>query len=293
MKPHTRQCFANHLANHWLIDPVWAERAVAEIRAHGLPMRSMEDDDWSDAVVKPDDPGYETVGQVAVISIDGPMAKFSSSFGGCNTVLTRKAVRAAVKDQAIASIVLRIDSPGGTVDGTKELADDVAAAGKSKPCYAFCEDTTASAALWVAAQAKRVYANATALVGSIGCYMVLVDSSKAYEAAGMRTIVVSSGGMKGLGADGAPVTDDQVAYLKSLVDERTDFFVKAIASGRGMTQSAVRDLADGRVHVASKAQALGLIDGVRTFDQVMAEAAPARVARGKRMQAEIDIASAE
>jgi signal peptide peptidase SppA len=284
-RAHSRQCFANHLAAQWAIEPAWAERMLAQVKAVGLPtLRAMDDDDVSGDAYDPMDAIREVRNGVAIISIDGPMAKFDSSMGGANTVRIRQAVRAAANDPTIGAIVMRADSPGGTVDGTKELADEVRAANALKPVYGFAEDMTASAAYWVMAQTRKLYANATALVGSIGVYTVLVDSSKAYELAGLKAIVVGSGGVKGLGADGTPITDDLIAYVQEIIDDRAKFFNAAVGEGRGMTPAAVKAVADGKVHVATKAKALGLIDGIRTLDEVVAEAS-SRAGGGRRPRA--------
>lgn len=299
MRPHSRQCFANHLAAQWAIEPGWAERMLAQIKATGLPpARAMEDDDrvLDDKAADEFRGARDIRNGVSIINIDGAMAKFDSSLGGANTVRIRAAVRAAVRDDTVGAILLRADSPGGTVDGTKELADEVIAADLVKPVYGYAEDMAASAAYWVLAQTRKLYANATALIGSIGVFCVLVDSSKAYELAGLKAILIGSGGMKGLGADGLPITDDQVAYLQELINDRSRFFTEAVAAGRDMTSAEVKALADGRVHVAAKAKTLGLIDGIKTFDEVLAEAtergAKATAGARRRMAAEIDIESA-
>lgn len=285
---HTHTCFANHLAAQWAIEPSWAERMVAQIKATGLPPAQAA----TDASRAGSD--YLNRNGVAIVSIDGPMAKFDSSLGGANTVRLRAAVRAAAADEAVSAIVLRVDSPGGTVDGTMEFAADVAAANKIKPVYGFAEDLAASAALWVLAQARKVYANATALVGSIGVYFALVDSSKSYEMQGLKTIIVGSGGLKGAGAEGAPVSEEYVAHLEAIVADRTKFFIQAIADGRGMSTADVRALADGRVWNATDAKKLGLIDGVRTFDDVLAMAQDsAKPRRRERMAALVNLEAAE
>lgn len=90
---------------------------------------------------------------IAMIDIEGTMTKRGSSLGGGGTIFIRQQVRAAMNDPSITGILLRIDSPGGTVAGTKDLADDVHRATKTKPVMAFFEDTGASAAYYVGSQA--------------------------------------------------------------------------------------------------------------------------------------------
>jgi signal peptide peptidase SppA len=222
-------------------------------------------------------------GTIALVELQGTLMKTVSSLEeGASSVELRRQVRAAVKDPSIEGILLRIDSPGGTVAGTADLAKEVSAAAKKKPVYAFVEDLGASAAYWVASQATKVYANdPTALVGSIGTFVGLYDLSKQAEMLGIRPIVVSSGGMKGVGFPGSEISEEMVAELQGLVDKTQEEFSRAIARGRGLPIGEVRKLADGRVHMASDAEGLKLIDGIKTLDQVLSALGEA-AEQGKR-----------
>jgi ClpP class serine protease len=103
---------------------------------------------------------------------------------------------------------LDIDSPGGTVAGTPELAAAVSALDQKKPVYAFSSGLMASAAYWIASQARAIYATPSAQVGSIGVVQAVVDRSAAINAAGIKVEVFSVGKYKAMGAPGTPLTDD-------------------------------------------------------------------------------------
>jgi signal peptide peptidase SppA len=209
---------------------------------------------------------------VALIAIQGEMMKFASSLSAAtSTVWVRRQLRAATADERVKAILLTIDSPGGTVAGTRDLADDVVAAGQRKPLWAFIEDMGASAAYWVASQAERVYTNATAMVGSIGTFAVLEDYSGAAAAKGIKVHVLRAGAHKGTGVPGTEVTAEQLAEWQRKVDELNEFFLAGVSAGRKLPLEKVRQLADGRVHVGAAAQGLGLTDGVRSIDQVLGE----------------------
>tara|TARA_R110000803_G_scaffold43701_3_gene93008 strand:+ start:938 stop:1873 length:936 start_codon:yes stop_codon:yes gene_type:complete len=233
---------------------------------------------------------------LAVISIRGPIMKADSKFGGTNSVRTRRAVRTASADADVRGILLLIDSPGGSVSGTEELANDVAAADKIKPVVAHIDDLGASAALWVASQARWITANESALVGSIGTTGTVIDSSGAAEAAGIKVYAISSKGaeeFKGAGAPGTPISEKQLAYFQGLADATQELFTAAVAQGRGMSVADVRALADGRVHLAREALRLGLIDAVASSDaavaaaeDAMGEVAPVGGGRFSRQRAE-------
>ena len=234
----------------------------------------------SDAVTRAESRGgrgeYQRTQSVALVQISGPMMKqVSSMSAGASTVQARQAIRAALRDDEISAIILQIDSPGGTVSGTKDLADEVASAAKKKPVYAYIEDLGASAAYWVAAQATKIYANETALVGSIGTYGVAYDASAAADKEGIKVHVIKAGSFKGAGVLGTPVTDDQIAMMQERIDDLNEHFVKSVSKGRSLSVAQVKRMADGAVHIAAKALELAMIDGIQSFEQTVAEAAAA------------------
>lgn len=209
-------------------------------------------------------------GGVAVVELAGPLMKQVSSLsGGTSTVAARRKIRSAARSEEVTAIVLLIESPGGTAAGTQELADEVAAAAKLKPVHAFIDDLGASAAYWVASQATKVYANASAWVGSIGSFMVLRDTSGAGEKLGVKTHVVRAGDFKGMGTPGTEITAEQIAHIQELINAVNAQFLAGVASGRRMALDKVQSLADGRIHVGAAAVSLGLIDGIQTFDQTL------------------------
>ena len=225
---------------------------------------------------------------LAVIEILGEMSKEGSDWG-TSTMGVRAALREAAANPDIGSILLRIDSPGGTVAGTYELAADVAAVNQLKPVVAYIEDTGASAAYWVASAARKVYANELALVGSIGVVATVADTSKLAENAGVKFHTVSTGKFKGAFGPGQEVTEEQIAYLQGIIDQTGEFFKKAVQTGRGMTAKEVEAVADGRVMHAKEAKAAGLIDGIKTFDEVLAMSGASRIARRSRAEMEIEL----
>src|SRR5574343_1523514 len=96
----------------------------------------------------------------------------------------RSAVEEAANNNAVQTIVLHVESPGGTVAGLEECADAIYAAREKKPVQCIVEDMCASGGYWLAAQAERITANPTAEIGSSGVYTAMLDLSKMYEEAG-------------------------------------------------------------------------------------------------------------
>lgn len=261
------RCASQHYGA-WAVESKWFQAAIASVRNGTLkPEATAYYDDDTDGK---DEPLYEIRDGVAIICIDGQMTKRGSSFGGCSTVAVRHALRQAAMDYTVNAIVMYICSPGGTVAGTADLADDVLAVregriGKGKPVTAYIADMGCSAAYWVGSQCEYIYANKTAMVGSIGTYTVLEDDTKWQEDMGIKWRVVSTGPFKGLGADGA-VSDQLIADVQREVNELNKPFLSAVSVGRAGRIGDIATIADGRAHVAEQALSLGLIDEIASLE---------------------------
>ncbi|MFO0933649.1 MAG: S49 family peptidase [Planctomycetota bacterium] len=225
---------------------------------------------------------------VAIVSIDGVMSKDGGWFGA-STRVARAQVRDAGSRNDVRAIALRISSPGGYVDGTADLAADVAEAATRKPVHAFIEDICASAAYWVACQATKVWCNATGLVGSIGAYQVLVDESGLCRELGIVVHLVATGPLKGAGEPGTEITPEILEYERKLVGDLNAHFLRTVRTGRGLTPKQLETVTSGAVWIASEAKGLGLIDGIRTLDDVVADLAevPDVASRGRALRARV------
>ena len=269
----TPHCFANHMGLY-LCEPNWLMQAVALVRAGAYPLIDARPPTPRERLYHVGTDG------VAVIPMSGPLFKGGSKFSSASTVDVRRAVRQARDDPDVRGILLHIDSPGGHVAGVQELADEVRATGKVKPVHAHLDDLGASAAYWVASQARHVTANATAQVGSIGVVAIVEDSSGAAELEGVKVHVVATGDRKGDFAPGAPVSDDALAALREEVADTHEHFLAAVSRGRGMRGKRLEAVADGRTWIASKAHGLGLIDAVASEDEAFG--AVVKAAKGHR-----------
>lgn len=209
---------------------------------------------------------------IAVVRIAGTMMKSQSSMGGTSTVQLRRDIRQAAIDPDVASILLLVDSPGGTVAGTYDLANDVRAARRAKPVVGHIEDMGASAAYHVLSQAEKIYANSPdAMTGSIGTMATVVDSSEAYKATGLKAFLFATGPLKGAGADGVALNEQQRAYFQTLIDDTQKTFDAAVKRGRGMTDKQLSDVRTGGVFLADEAVDRKLIDGVRPLGKTLEE----------------------
>ncbi len=272
-------------------EPTW-KSSVEFARSHAREhIEALGRGRTTDTVARDEHLGYGgsdylvTSDGVAVITVRGPMMKFASSFGGSGTVSIRRKVRAAGDDSFVRSLVMVWDTPGGTVSGTPDLADDIAAVAKKKAVYMYAEDLCASAGYWCFSQGTKCFANANALIGSLGVYMAVEDYSKAYEAAGIKTVLIRAGEYKGAGYEGTEITKEQIAAWQVEVDDINALFLAAVARGRRMAKAKVAEWNDGRAYLAARALEIGMIDGIQTLDETIAAAAKARQPRSASARA--------
>lgn len=219
---------------------------------------------------------YAVESGVAHLQLRGPMMPrvpwIFTALGieATSTEGLRDAIAIADADESVHGIVLHVDSPGGTVSGTPELADAIASA--QTPIVAHAQGIMASAAYWVASQASRVTASTSALAGSIGAFAVVADTSRLFAEAGIKVHVLRSGEHKGAGVAGDDVTAAQLAQMQATVDTAADMFIDAIAQARDVPGLA--ELADGRVFFAADAAEHQLIDGVEDAETAALAATP-------------------
>ena len=235
----------------WLIAPEALGAMVAATRSFF---------DTPDLPDRPESPCLSVEDGVGIISITGPMLRNPDIFdriilGACNTGELINAVQEATVRPDIEAIFLDIDSPGGSVNGTPELAQAVAEASKMKYVYAFSAGQMCSAAYWVASQADAIYSTPSARVGSIGVILPVVDSSAAFEQAGLKVEVFAAGKFKSAGTPGTSLTDDQREWLQAEVEETAaDFRAAILARGRKIPDEAM----EGQTFSGRKAMRLNL-----------------------------------
>lgn len=216
--------------------------------------------------------GYHVQDGVAIIPMSGVIGKkmnmMTQISGGASTQLIERDIKAALNDSSVNSILLHIDSPGGTVDGTQNLAEVVKMAGTHKPVVAFADGVMASAAYWIGSAATEIVASSnTTQVGSIGVVTSHTDTSKAQENAGIKTTEISAGKYKRIASQNAPLSKEGAAMLQDQVDQLYTIFVDAVAENRGTdVETVLEDMADGRVFLAKQAKKRGMIDHVANLE---------------------------
>lgn len=225
---------------------------------------------------KSENGSYTTDNKIRVIPIHGVIAKrmnlFSKISGGTSTELLKTEIETAIADDSVKSILLDIESPGGSVDGPFELSDFIYASRGQKPIYAFANGLMASAAYLIGSAADNIIGTQTAQIGSIGVITKHMDYSRRDEQNGVITTIITSGKYKAIGAENKPLSKEDKQYIQSRLDYFYTMFVNSIARNRNVsTEKVLSDMADGRIFIGRQAQDAGLIDSIGTLELGLAQ----------------------
>lgn len=224
------------------------------------------------------EPSFETSAEldirdgVAVIPIRGVIGKGPGWFVDTSVTTLKERIRRAADDESVLAILLHIESPGGMVAGIGDVIKEIRHARTKKPVLANISDIGASAAYWLASQTDRISADEFAVVGGIGVFSLLYDTSEQFKRAGVKVHLITSGALKGQGAPGVKLKKEFLDDVQRKIDTLFEYFVEDVATGRGMSTEAVRQLADGRTFLAAVAAENGLIDIVESFDEALEHA---------------------
>jgi len=233
----------------------------------------------------------DTNGKVAIIPVYGVLAQkmdlFSAMSGGTSYAGIKKALHSALSNDDVKAVVLDVDSPGGTVPGTDELATEIRKLrGGEKPIIAQVNSLAASAAYWVVSSADEIVVTPSGRAGSIGVYTAHDDVSAALEQRGIKRTYISAGKHKVEGNETEPLSKETLAHVQDGVNRSYNRFVAAVAEGRGTTVGKVEDgYGQGRVFYAEALLDRGMVDRIATLDETLerfgAETQPAAIRRIK------------
>ena len=206
-----------------------------------------------------------------VVTQRGNMVDDISGPGSTSTQQFTSALRQVLADDTVGQILIDIDSPGGSVYGVAELASEIVKARAQKPVVAVANSLAASAAYWIGCSASEFYVTPGGEVGSIGVWQAHFDYSKALEEEGVKTTLISAGKFKVEGNPYVPLDPEAQAFMQSRVDDYYNAFIQAVAVGRGVTVDEVRNgMGEGRVLGSDAALAQCMVDGIASFDDVLA-----------------------
>jgi protease IV len=194
--------------------------------------------------------------QIARIEITGAIAG-----------ATRKRVLEALKEveeKKFPTLLLRIDSPGGTVADSQEIYSALKKLQEKVQIVASFGNISASGGVYIGVGAQHIVSNPGTITGSIGVILRGNNLEKLLERVGVSFQVIKSGPYKDILSFDRALTAAEETILQELIDVSYGQFVRTVAEGRNLSEEAVRKFADGRVFTGEQAQALGVVDRLGT-----------------------------
>lgn len=276
----------------WAItDDKWTEMIPALIRhAKGTKLTETELQAFMGGRDENEPPASTKRGSVAVIPIRGVIAHrmdaMAMSSGGASCESIGAMIDAVAKDDSIPTIVYDFDTPGGTVAGIPELAKKMFELRGVKKQIAQVTGSCCSAGYYLASQCDEINATESSDIGDIGVFAAHKDLSEALAKEGIKITLVKEGKYKAELSPFEPLSEDALANLKLRVANAYGEFLKAVARGRGVTATAVKNgYGEGRSLSAKEAKAAGMIDRVGSMDETLARLTGSR-SKSSAMRAE-------
>jgi protease-4 len=211
---------------------------------------------------------------IQVVRLSGMIADRASENSlfptpGAATTAIRQ-LRRACTNKHVVAVLLRINSPGGTIGASQELNEAVKELRKKdKPVVVSMGDIAASGGYYVACASDRIVADPGTLTGSIGVIMDLMNFKGLADKLGVQPEVIKSGEFKDIGSPFRPMSKREAQILNGLIQDAYSQFVGAVAEGRKMELAKVRKFADGRVYSGQQAFKLGLVDQLGGYDDAL------------------------
>lgn len=269
----------NHIVNEpWLITPESLQVIVdiVNMRLSGVAYTDEEIRIRMEAAENGDrdHSRLEVAGGIGVLPIYGPIfpkANLLTRLSGATSLDQVSAdLNTLLNDDKVKSIVLDIDSPGGTSGMVMETGQAIRAAREVKPVYAVANTIAASAAYWLLSQATEAFSTPSGKVGSIGVYTVHEDISRQDENRGRKITIVSAGKFKVAGNPHEPLSSEAKEHMQEVTNEIYEDFIAEVAEGRKTTVEDVREnFGQGKMLTAKSAAAAGMVNGVRSLNDVL------------------------
>lgn len=200
-------------------------------------------------------------GVLAIVHIEGPIRFSAPSLGGQDAESVAETLHKLQEKDEVKAVLLRINSPGGTVGAVQEIYNEVLKLKtQGKKIVASLGEVAASGGYYIAAAADKIIANPGTITGSIGVLMTTGNVEGLAQKAGVRLEVIKSGKHKDIGSAFRPLSPEERRMLQQLIDTAYRQFLTAVRDGRHMTLEQVRPVADGRILTGEEARTQGLVD---------------------------------
>lgn len=215
--------------------------------------------------------------KIALIDVDGVLSNASASGilgdGEHPVSLLLEKLDRARKDPDVKAVILRINSPGGTVAASELMFREVEHFRRAtgKPVAAVMMDVAASGGYYLACACDPIVAHESTVTGSIGVVMLLFDVTGTLSKIGVKPTTIKSGESKAAGSPFEQLSERDRQIFQGIIDQMYDGFLKVVRAGRPkLSEDQIRALADGRVYTARQALEAGLIDRIGTLRDTVA-----------------------
>jgi protease-4 len=193
------------------------------------------------------------------------------TIGGSSTA---RLIREARMDDDVKAVVLRVDSPGGSMMAAEEIHREIIALkAAGKPLVVSMGDLAASGGYYIAAPADDIWASPATITGSIGIFAVIPTVSKTLGKIGVSVDGVGTTPLSGQLRLDRPLGEDAKKFLQATIERGYDEFIGRVSAGRKKSPAEVNEIAQGRVWSGIDAQRLGLVDRLGSFDDAVKDAA--------------------
>ncbi|MEO6184725.1 MAG: signal peptide peptidase SppA [Steroidobacteraceae bacterium] len=212
--------------------------------------------------------------RVAVVIASGEIMDGDQPPGTVGGLTTAALLRDARDDEDIAAVVLRVNSPGGSVLASEQIYREVAAIrAAGKPVVVSMGDLAASGGYYVAAPANEIIASAATITGSIGIFAAVPTIDRTLGKLGVSVDGVGTTALSGKLRVDRPLDPALRDYVQLSIERGYELFLAHVAAGRGKTRDAVNEIAQGRVWIGSDAKEIGLVDRLGGYDDAVKSAA--------------------
>ncbi|QEM68107.1 signal peptide peptidase SppA [Geobacter sp. FeAm09] len=185
---------------------------------------------------------------------------------------TIRQLRYFLKQDAVKSVVLRVDSPGGVVAPSQEIYEEVKKFAARKKIIVSMGSLAASGGYYISAPATLIYANPGTITASIGVILKLSNIETLMDKIGIKSYTLKTGKFKDSGSPLRELSTEDRAMLQAVIDNTHEQFVRAVATGRKLPVEDVRRIADGRILSGEQAKGLKLVDRLGTLQDAIEEA---------------------
>ena len=177
------------------------------------------------------------------------------------------------KDKNVKAVVLRVNSPGGSVSASVKIRTALDLLQKEKPLVASYGNYAASGGYWISNGCQKIYSDATTLTGSIGVFSMIPEFSEVTKKVGVGVETLGSNKHSDMYSLMRPFDTEEMAYMQASVEDIYELFVNLVASSRGMESTRVDEIAQGRVWTGADALEIGLVDEIGTLEDAISYAA--------------------